>query len=284
CFLLKAEDGIGDWSVTGVQTCALPICRNLPSAMASSRSRRLRSSTPTRSASSCPTRTARTRACSRSRTTTSSGSRCATTSPRRLRATSPRISTSCPSPIAAIASTGCPAPGSRGLSRQYMQSDADTVVSASPAADAEICMMAADTMEKLGIPRGSYVVKVNNRKILDGVLEATRLGGESNAGRRLTVLRAIDKWDRLGEEGVRLLLGAGRKDESGDFTEGAKLEPDQIKLVVDFVRAQHFLPLEDVTGGANPQGGTHGRPLPFYSFEGAPAGTFRVNNGITIEN
>ena len=171
-----------------------------------------------------------------------------------------------------------------GRFRQFMQFDADTVGSASPAADAEICMMAADTMEKLGIPRGSYVVKVNNRKILDGVLEATRLGGESNAGRRLTVLRAIDKWDRLGEEGVRLLLGAGRKDESGDFTEGAKLEPEQIKLVVDFVRAQHFLPLEDVTGGANPQGGTHGRPLPFYSFEGAPAGTFRVNNGITIEN
>ena len=90
-----------------------------------------------------------------------------------------------------------------GRFRQFMQFDADTVGSASPAADAEICMMAADTMEALGIPRGSYVVKVNNRKVLDGVLEAIGLGGEANAGRRLTVLRAIDKLDRLGTEGVR---------------------------------------------------------------------------------
>ena len=110
-----------------------------------------------------------------------------------------------------------------GRFRQFMQFDADTVGSASPAADAEICMMAADTMEALGIPRGSYVVKVNNRKVLDGVLEAIGLGGEANAGKRLTVLRAIDKLDRLGAEGVRQLLGAGRKDESGDFTKGAGL-------------------------------------------------------------
>ncbi|NVO17008.1 MAG: histidine--tRNA ligase [Rhodoplanes sp.] len=111
-----------------------------------------------------------------------------------------------------------------GRFRQFMQFDADTVGSASPAADAEICMMAADTMEALGIPRGSYVVKVNNRKVLDGVLEAIGLGGDANAGRRLTVLRAIDKLDRLGIEGVRQLLGEGRKDESGDFTKGAGLE------------------------------------------------------------
>ena len=96
-----------------------------------------------------------------------------------------------------------------GRFRQFMQFDADTVGSASPAADAEICMMAADTMEALGIPRGSYVVKVNNRKVLDGVLEAIGLGGEANAGKRLTVLRAIDKFDRLGVEGVQSLLGAG---------------------------------------------------------------------------
>ena len=71
-----------------------------------------------------------------------------------------------------------------GRFRQFMQFDADTVGSASPAADAEICMMAADTMEALGIPRGSYVVKVNNRKVLDGVMESIGLGGEGNAGRR----------------------------------------------------------------------------------------------------
>src|ERR687892_2142316 len=80
-----------------------------------------------------------------------------------------------------------------GRFRQFMQFDADTVGTASPAADAEVCMMAADTMEALGIPRGSYVVKVNNRKVLDGVLESMGIGGEANAGKRLTVLRAIDK-------------------------------------------------------------------------------------------
>ena len=122
-----------------------------------------------------------------------------------------------------------------GRFRQFMQFDADTVGAASPAADAEICMMAADTMEALGIPRGSYVVKVNNRKVLDGVMEAIGLGGEENAGKRLTVLRAIDKLDRLGAEGVRLLLGAGRKDESGDFTKGAGLDDDQIERVLDFI-------------------------------------------------
>ncbi|MDC7788807.1 histidine--tRNA ligase [Rhodoplanes sp. TEM] len=122
-----------------------------------------------------------------------------------------------------------------GRFRQFMQFDADTVGSASPAADAEICMMAADTMEALGIPRGSYVVKVNNRKVLDGVLEAIGLGGDENAGRRLTVLRAIDKLDRLGVEGVRQLLGEGRKDESGDFTKGAGLDANAIEAVVNSI-------------------------------------------------
>ena len=125
-----------------------------------------------------------------------------------------------------------------GRFRQFMQFDADTVGSASPAADAEICMMAADTMEALGIPRGSYVVKVNNRKVLDGVLEAIGLGGEANAGKRLTVLRAIDKLDRLGIEGVRSLLGPGRKDESGDFTKGAGLDDAAIDRVLAAISAQ----------------------------------------------
>ena len=119
-----------------------------------------------------------------------------------------------------------------GRFRQFMQFDADTVGSASPAADAEICMMAADCLEALGIKRGDYVIKVNNRKVLDGVMEAIGLGGEANAGRRLTVMRAIDKLDRLGADGVRLLLGAGRKDESGDFTKGAGLVGDQIDKIM----------------------------------------------------
>ncbi len=125
-----------------------------------------------------------------------------------------------------------------GRFRQFMQFDADTVGSSSPAADAELCMMAADTMEALGIPRGSYVVKVNNRKVLDGVLESIGLGGETNAGKRLTVLRAIDKYDRLGRGGVGALLGPGRKDDSGDFTKGAGLDDKQIARVLNYVEFQ----------------------------------------------
>jgi histidyl-tRNA synthetase len=125
-----------------------------------------------------------------------------------------------------------------GRFRQFMQFDADTVGAASSAADAEICMMAADCLEALGIKRGDYVVKVNNRKVLDGVMEAIGLGGAENFGRRLTVMRAIDKFDRLGPEGVRALLGAGRKDDSGDFTKGAGLSAEAIDVISNFLRPE----------------------------------------------
>jgi histidyl-tRNA synthetase len=115
-----------------------------------------------------------------------------------------------------------------GRFRQFMQFDADTVGAASLAADAEMCMLAADTMEALGIPRGQYVVKVNNRKILDGAMAALQIPAEKH----LTTMRAIDKLDRLGIDGVRMLLGKGRKDESGDFTKGADLTDPQIAGVV----------------------------------------------------
>ncbi|MBR1193735.1 histidine--tRNA ligase [Bradyrhizobium sp. AUGA SZCCT0160] len=123
-----------------------------------------------------------------------------------------------------------------GRFRQFMQFDADTVGAPTPAADAEMCMMAADTMEALGIPRGSYVVKVNNRKVLDGALEAIGLGGEENAGRRLTVLRAIDKLDKFSADEVRKLLGPGRWDGGeegkGDFTNGAGLSAADADIVL----------------------------------------------------
>jgi histidyl-tRNA synthetase len=122
-----------------------------------------------------------------------------------------------------------------GRFRQFMQFDADTVGSASPAADAENCMMMADALEALGVARGSYLVKVNNRKILDGLLESLGVGGEKNIGKRLGVLRAIDKLDRLGVAGVAELLGEGRKDESGDYTKGAGLEREQIDNVLRFL-------------------------------------------------
>ena len=125
-----------------------------------------------------------------------------------------------------------------GRYRQFMQFDADTVGAASPAADAEMCMMAADCLEALGIERGDYMIKVNNRKLLDGVMEAIGLGGAGDAGRRLVVLRAIDKLDRLGADGVRDLLGPGRKDESGDFTRGAGLGAQAIERVLAYMDAR----------------------------------------------
>ena len=117
-----------------------------------------------------------------------------------------------------------------GRFRQFMQFDADSVGSPGVQADAEMCMMMADTMEALGIKRGDYVIRVNNRKVLDGVMEAI---GVTDAGQKLAVLRAIDKLDKFGVDGVRLLLGAGRKDESGDYTKGAGLNGRQIHLLTE---------------------------------------------------
>ncbi|WP_439543643.1 histidine--tRNA ligase [Hyphomicrobium sp.] len=133
-----------------------------------------------------------------------------------------------------------------GRFRQFTQFDADTVGAESVAADAEMCMLAADTLEALGIERGQYVIKVNNRKVLDGVMEGVGVGGEEFAATRLTVLRAIDKLDKFGPDGVRLLLGAGRKDESGDFTKGAGLNNDQIEYVMSVVEFQPGFNAEDI--------------------------------------
>ncbi len=124
-----------------------------------------------------------------------------------------------------------------GRFRQFYQCDADTVGSGSVAADAEICAMLADTLEEVGIPRGDYVIRVNNRKVLNGVMEVAGLSGDDKEAERGIVLRAIDKLDRLGPDGVRALLGEGRKDESGDFTRGAGLNEAQVDVVMKFVLA-----------------------------------------------
>ena len=125
-----------------------------------------------------------------------------------------------------------------GRFRQFYQCDADTVGAPSVAADAEICAMLADCLETVGIPRGDYVVRVNNRKVLNGVMEVAGLAGEDKAAERGIVLRAIDKLDRLGLDGVRALLGAGRKDESGDFTDGAGLSGEQADVIIGFMNAK----------------------------------------------
>ena len=126
-----------------------------------------------------------------------------------------------------------------GRFRQFMQFDADSVGAPGVQSDAEMCMMMADTMEALGIKRGDYVIRVNNRKVLDGVLEAIGLGGEDKAAQRLNVLRAIDKLDKFGASGVKLLLGKGRwdggKEGEGDFTRGAGLDEEQITSLGRFI-------------------------------------------------
>lgn len=125
-----------------------------------------------------------------------------------------------------------------GRFREFYQCDFDTVGSASPAADAEVCAVLAHGLEEVGIGRGDYVVRVNDRKVLNGVLDTLGLPADGELGRqRLTVLRAIDKLDRLGEEGVRQLLGEGRRDESGDFTRGAGLSGEQAEIVMGYVGA-----------------------------------------------
>ncbi|WP_417256573.1 histidine--tRNA ligase [Celeribacter halophilus] len=126
-----------------------------------------------------------------------------------------------------------------GRFRQFYQCDADTVGAPSVAADAEICAMLSDTLEAVGIKRGDYIIRVNNRKVLDGVLEAAGLPDtEEFANVRGIVLRTIDKHDKFGDAGVMALLTEGRKDESGDFTKGAGLETAQVELILGFVNGR----------------------------------------------
>ena len=142
--------------------------------------------------------------------------------------------------------------------------------------------MAADCLEALGIARGDYVIKVNNRKVLDGVMEAIGLGGEANAGRRLTVLRAIDKLDRLGSEGVRALLGVGRKDESGDFTKGAGLEEASIEQVLAILDGGLDFVVNPNDGAVEIGDGVEGEQLP--PGDNDITGSHRVGDGRDDQN
>ncbi len=121
-----------------------------------------------------------------------------------------------------------------GRFREFIQCDADTVGSDRPEADAEMIAMMAEGLEAIGLTRGQAVIKINNRKLLNGLLSAA---GVDAPAQRLGVLRAVDKLDRLGADGVRLLLGAGRKDESGAFTPGAGLGAAAAERVLAFVAA-----------------------------------------------
>lgn len=124
--------------------------------------------------------------------------------------------------------------------RQFTQVDADNVGGIGPAADAEMCMMLADIMENLGIEKGEYIVKVNSRKMLDAVMEIAKItNDEKGQKQKLAVLRAIDKLDKFGMDGVVQLLGEGRMDNSGDFTKGAKLSKEQIGIIADYLNGNN---------------------------------------------
>ena len=123
-----------------------------------------------------------------------------------------------------------------GRFRQFYQCDADTVGAPSVAADAEICAMLADTLEAVGIPRGDYIVRVNNRKVLTGVLETMGIGDDEDT--RNNVLRTIDKFDKVGEAGVRELLGKGRLDASGAYIDGVGLSDAQAEPVIAFLTSK----------------------------------------------
>ena len=129
-----------------------------------------------------------------------------------------------------------------GRFRQFYQCDADTVGSANMIADAEMCLMLSDSLEATGIARGDYVININNRKVLDGVLEKIGILDLTDiknfSEQRGIVLRAIDKLDRLGISGVKDLLGKGRKDESGDYTKGANLSDGQLSLILSFLESK----------------------------------------------
>jgi histidyl-tRNA synthetase len=123
-----------------------------------------------------------------------------------------------------------------GRYRQFYQCDADTVGTSSMAADAEICAMLSDTLEAVGIARGDYLVRVNNRKVLNGVLEA--MGLAEGDGARDNVLRTIDKFDKVGEAGVRQLLTKGRLDASGAYIDGVGLSDEQAEPVIAFLTSK----------------------------------------------
>ncbi len=160
-----------------------------------------------------------------------------------------------------------------GRFREFWQCDADTVGSASPAADAEMIAMACAALESAGVKRGGYVLKINSRLLLDGVMQAVGLDGAENARTRLAALRAIDKLDRLGGEGVIQLLGRGRTDASGDFTPGANLSEGQIDLIKSTYFLQRAVRPIAVTPDLLAQAASHGEQ-PFIGVEGDPSRAF----------
>ncbi len=90
----------------------------------------------------------------------------------------------------------------QGRYREFIQCDVDTIGTASMAADAENVAVVAAGIRALGLT--DFVVRVNHRKLLRGMVEAAGLAAEQEAG----VLRSVDKLDKIGTEGVQKELTA----------------------------------------------------------------------------
>ena len=115
-----------------------------------------------------------------------------------------------------------------GRFREFLQFDADYVGTKSLQADAELCVLISEILEKCGLSKKEYIIKISSRKITEELFKKI---GIDNNDQKLTTLRALDKIDRLGWDEVKQLLGEGRKDKSGDFTKGANLSVLKIEMV-----------------------------------------------------
>ena len=115
-----------------------------------------------------------------------------------------------------------------GRYREFLQFDADFVGTKSLQADAELCVMISEILEKCGLTKTEYIIKISSRKITEELLKKININDNQQ---KLAALRALDKIDRLGWNGVKELLGVGRKDRSGDFTKGANLSLKNIDTI-----------------------------------------------------
>ena len=119
-----------------------------------------------------------------------------------------------------------------GRFREFTQIDADIVGTKNILADVEMTVLLADTLNKCGLDKEEFIIRVSNRKCFFGMLDWV---GISNEKQRIVITRAVDKFDRLGIKGVASLLGKGRKDESGDFTKGVGLNQKQIEKITEYI-------------------------------------------------
>jgi len=120
-----------------------------------------------------------------------------------------------------------------GRYREFLQFDADYVGTKNLQADAELCVLISEILEKCGLDKVDYTVKISSRKFTDKLFEELKINSQKQIS---TILRALDKIDRLGWEEARKLLGEGRKDKSGDYTKGAELKDNQIKIIEDALK------------------------------------------------